>query len=94
VQLEGSGDGRLSVEDWDKVRAAASAEVEREMVREETPDAVHLLRRGERGTQRILLLSTLGESELLFRQRMRAYGSALVFIAAASLLLWALAVRF
>jgi len=94
ARYDSSGDGRLSVQDWEKVRAAARDEVEREMLREETPDAVHLLRRGERGTQRILLLSTLDESQLLFRQRLRAYGSALVFIVAASLLLWALAVRF
>jgi hypothetical protein len=94
ARYDSSGDGRLSMPDWEKVRAAARAEVERAMGREETPDAVHLLRRGGRGTQRILLLSTLDESELLFRQRLRAYGSALVFIAAASLLLWALAVRF
>lgn len=93
-RFDSSGDGRLSLPDWERVRVAARAEVERAMAREETPDAVHLLRRGERGTQRILLLSTLGESELLFRQRLRAYGSALVFIAAASLLFWALAARF
>jgi hypothetical protein len=93
-RYDSSGDGRLSVQDWERVRAAARTEVEREMTREETPDAVHLLRRGDRVTQRILLLSTLDESQLLFRQRLRAYGSALVFIVAASLLLWALAVRF
>lgn len=93
-RYDSSGDGRLSLQDWERVRAAARTEVEREMSREETPDAVHVLRRGGHGTQRVLLLSTLDEPQLLFRQRLRAYGSALVFIVAASLLLWALAVRF
>lgn len=93
-RFDSSGDGRLSVQDWERVRAVARNEVEREMALEETPDAVHVLRRGERGTQRILLLSTLDESQLLFRQRLRAYGSALLFIVAASLLFWALAARF
>jgi hypothetical protein len=93
-RYDSSGDGRLSLQDWQKVRAAAHAQVDLEMAREEFPDAVHLLRRGTRGTQRILLLSTLDESQLLFRQRLRAYGSALIFIFAASLLLWAFAVRF
>ncbi|MFO8154202.1 GIDE domain-containing protein [Thioalkalivibrio sp.] len=93
-RFDSSGDGRLSLPDWERVRAAARTEVEREMSREPTPDAVHLLHRGGPGTQRLLLLSTLGESQILFRQRLRAYGSALVFIVTASLLFWALAVRF
>ena len=93
-RFDSDGDGRLSVKDWDAVRAAARVEVERVMAAETQPDAIHLIRRGETGTQRILLLSTLDESQLLFRQRVRAYGSGLVFIAAASLLLWALSLRF
>lgn len=93
-RFDSNGDGRLSVQDWEAVRSAARAQVEREMLREEPPDAVHVMRRGKRGTQRVLLLSTLGEAELLFRQRLRAYVSALAFIAAAILLLWGLVVRF
>jgi hypothetical protein len=68
--------------------------VDRALAAETQPDAIHLIRRGDTGTQRILLLSTLDESQLLFRQRLRAYGSGLVFIAAASLLLWALSLRY
>lgn len=93
-RFDSSGDGKLSIQDWDKVRDAARLQIEREMDHEITPDAISVVRRGARGTQRILLLSTLDESKLLFRQRLRAYGSALVFIAAASLLIWILTVRF
>jgi hypothetical protein len=93
-RFDSNGDGRLSVKDWEAVRAAARVEVERAVAAERQPDAVNLMRRGTRGTQRILLLSTLDESQLLLRQRVRAYGSGLVFIAAASLLLWALSLRY
>ena len=93
-RFDSSGDRRLSPLDWERVRVAARAEVEHDMAMAETPDVIHLLRRSERGTQRIQLLSTLDESELLFSQRLRAYGSVLVFIAAASPLSWALAAFF
>ena len=93
-QYDSDGDGRLSVQDWQGVRAAAAVEVDREMAAEEQPDAIHVLRRGERGSQRLLVISTLSESQLLFRQRLRAYGSGLVFIVAASLFLWAVTARF
>jgi hypothetical protein len=93
-RFDSSGDGRLSLDDWERVRAAARVEVERRMAAEETPDAFHLVQRGDHGTQRILLLSTLSEAKLLLRQRLRAYGSGLVFIVAASLALWALTLRY
>ena len=93
-RYDADGDGRLSLQDWERVREAARAEVEQAMAAEDQPDAIHILRRGDRGTQRVLVLSTLAESQLLVRQRLRAYGSGLVFIAAASVLLWALTVRF
>jgi hypothetical protein len=93
-RFDSDGDGVLSLQDWEAVRAAGRAEVERIMAAEEQPDAFNLLRRGARGTQQVLLLSTLDEAQLLARQRLRAYGSALVFIAAASLALWALTTRF
>jgi hypothetical protein len=93
-RFDSSGDGRLSLDDWERVRAAARVEVERLMAAEEQPDAFHLVQRGDHGTQRILLLSTLSEAQLLFRQRLRAYGSGLVFIVAGSLALWALTLRY
>ncbi|MFO8005444.1 MAG: hypothetical protein R6U12_14585, partial [Thioalkalivibrio sp.] len=93
-RYDADGDGRLSMQDWQRVREAARVEVERTMAAEEQPDAIHVLRRGDPGTPRVLVLSTLAESQLLVRQRLRAYGSGLVFIAAASLALWALTVRF
>ena len=93
-QYDSDRDGRLSIQDWQRVRAAAAVAVDREMAAEERPDAVHVIRRGERGTQRLLVISTLSESQLLFRQRLRAYGSGLVFITAASLLLWVITARF
>ena len=93
-RYDSSGDGRLSLDDWQRVRAAAREEVERLMAAEEQPDAFHLMRRGDHGTQRILLLSTLSEAKLLLRQRLRAYGSGLVFVVAASLAFWALALRY
>jgi hypothetical protein len=93
-RFDSDGDGRLSVKDWEAVRAAARIAVDRAMVAETQPDAIHLIRRGEHGSQRVLLLSTLDESQLLFRQRLWAYGSAVIFIAAASLLLWAVTVRY
>jgi hypothetical protein len=93
-RFDSSGDGRLSLDDWDRVRAAARTEVERQMATEEQPDAFHLVRRGDHGTQRILLLSTLSEAQLLLRQRIRAYGSGLAFIIAASLALWAITLRY
>lgn len=93
-RYDSDGDGRLSLQDWERVREAARAEVEQAMAAEELPEAIHILRRGDGGTQRLLVLSTLAESQLLVRQRLRAYGSGLVFITASSLLLWALTIRF
>ncbi len=93
-RFDSSGNGELSVADWNQVRAAAKVAVDQEMAEETHPEAFHLLRRGERGSQRILLLSTLSEAQLLVRQRLRAYGSGLVFVVAASLALWAVTLHF
>ncbi|AHE96925.1 hypothetical protein [Thioalkalivibrio paradoxus] len=93
ARFDSDGDGRLSLQDWEAVRAHARQEVEREMANDAEPDAFHLLRRGTRATQRVLVLSTLGESQLLLRQRLRAYGSGLLFVLATSLMFWALAIR-
>ncbi|AGA35442.1 hypothetical protein TVNIR_3818 [Thioalkalivibrio nitratireducens DSM 14787] len=93
ARFDSDGDGRLSLQDWEAVRAHAHAEVERELANEVEPDAFHLLRRGTHGTQRVLVLSTLGESQLLFRQRLRAYGSGLTFALATSLTIWAWTIR-
>jgi len=93
-KYDSDGDGRLSLKDWQGVRAAAALAVDREMAAEEQPDAIHVIRRGQHGSPRLLVISTLSESQLLFRQRLRAYGSGLVFIVAASLLLWSVTVRF
>jgi len=89
-RFDSDQDGKLSVEDWEVVRAEAQRIVIEEMANEQQPDAFNLLQRGGTGTQRLLVLSSLSEQQLVFRYRFQAYTYAVVGIAALTIAIWGL----
>jgi hypothetical protein len=86
-----NGDGQLDAGEWDEVRKAAAEEVAR-LQRERFGGAtVNLISRPADG--RSFIISTLSEEHLLRRWRRQALWAFCGFVAAATLVAWALAVR-
>lgn len=87
-QFDVDQDGKLSLEEWDAVRAEAERKVVSDMAAEPQPDAFNLVRRGGPGTQRLLVLSSLTETQLVKRYRIWSYSYALVGVLALSIAVW------
>lgn len=83
----------FTLEEWDQVRAHAHTVAQQQIAKETHPDAFHVVGRGQRGTERLLVLSAHTEYELVNYYRRRAYAYAVAGSLSLFVVFWALAVR-
>ena len=81
-------DGRLTLDEWEKARAAAQSEIEERAFTRPASEAVHVV--GSPGNGQLYLIAAFPEGELAQRYRRRAVFAFVGFIAATAALGWLL----
>ena len=86
-------DGRIDPQEWEQVRRAAEAEVQRRVREQQQGPVSHILGKPPHG-RRPFILSTLPQDELAVRYRRYAIGALIGFLLAGVSATWLLSVRF
>ncbi|AFJ01190.1 E3 Ubiquitin ligase [Methylophaga frappieri] len=90
ARFDTNKDGRFSDKEWQRVVAAANAQVRREHLTMQ-PDAIHLLGKGPGRSS--YLISVIPEAKLRRRYQVQFWAALIGFLCCGSLWVWALQIR-